>query len=341
MFRQMKFIIFLFLIFTSEICSLHARKTELSSSHYLNHQKKKHFLLLRAPDNPLVEKIKEKFNKIGASLEQSKLFNFLLGAALKTFSSLEGGELLNIGKCVVMSIEVFYQAHKFPEKNTKELQAMAKANEAELASQLKQADDKESSQAHETLIEKFKDTEKEALKVDCETKDQLLKEPDGLDYIDDVDTENEETAHFLQTNSDHQFNPKKFFRKIKEKFKALKDKFSKLLEKLKAQLLKIEETLKAWLNKPIVKALIAFFECALVPILTMALKGVVSAVSVATGLSVINVVKQGPKFLKMIIDGIKSIRTGFLKKTIKEKYLEYGKGTASILLATILSALGS
>ena len=108
---------------------------------------------------------------------------------------------------------------------------------------------------------------------------------------------------------------------------------------MKEKLLKLEATVKAWLNKPTSKALISFVECASAPILKLVLSGGISFAKFITGIQLIEIVSQAPKFLKMIIDGIKHLRVGWLKTNIKEKYMEYGKGTANLLALIVLSAI--
>lgn len=337
----MKFIIFFFLIAFSEVTSLKLKaasnKVALSLATKKHHKSR---ALVSLPENDLITKLKEKFNQWGTNAENSKIFNFFLGALLKAFSLLEGNEILEIIKCVVSSIEVFYNSHKFPEKSLKELQAEKKLDDAKMAEALKSAEAKENSD-DQALTDQMKSSEKDAREVNCQGESEIMKDPEGLDYIDDIET-NEETAKFVQISSEvKKFNPKKWVRNIKSKFKGLKDKFGKIIDAAAKKLSSLEVLIKKWLGKPIVKALINFFECALVQILTLALKGAANMTALVTGFSVISIVKQGPKFLKMIIDGVKSIRGGFMKKTIKEKYMDYGKGTASFLMVIVLAALGT
>lgn len=330
--KQMKFIVFLFLLAVSEVYSL---KLASAVAHESRRVSKSH--LLEKPDNPFVKALEEKFNKFGTRLENSKMFNFIAGAALKSFSLLEGNEILELLKCVVTSIEVYYNAMKFPKKTLPELKAMSTGlKDAEVNAKLEEAETTEKDDSG--LMEDFKDGQKKSHEVDCAATGEIIADEGGIDYVDDVGTE-EPVANTQRFKNGYQLP--KIFKKLKEKFKGLKAKFGAVIEKLKEKLKKLEETIKAWLAKPMVKALISFLECALPNILSLILKGGASFASMVTGISVLNIFKQGPKFLKMIIDGIKSIRSGFTKNSIKEKYMEYGKGTASLIMVVVLSAMGS
>ena len=92
--KQMKFIVFLMLLMLSEISATHLKTQDAEKRHHF--YGKNRLLLLTAGDNPLIEKIKAKFNQLGTAAENSKLFNFMLGAALKIFSLLQGNEVLDI-----------------------------------------------------------------------------------------------------------------------------------------------------------------------------------------------------------------------------------------------------
>ena len=364
--KQMKFIIFFFLLFFSEVYSLehqiktqHQAKTQFQlKARRAQNFKKVRKALVSIPKNPLVESIQKKFNSLGADLENSKWFNFLVGATIKSISLLEGNPILDITKCAVSGVEVFYNAHKFPAKSLKELQDMSSADDKAAAAALAETDKAaDISEEDHKMLSEMSESEKDARILECKANKELMKEKDGLDYMDDVETEETKTneeiteqqaklgvkAQFLQveTLTDEQFNPKKLFKKLKAQFKSLKEKFSKLAELFKEKLLKLEKIIKKWLDKPIVKALISFMECSLPSILTLIIKGGASFLTAVTGMSVINIVKQGPKFLKMIIDSVKSLRSGFMKKAIKDKYQEYGKGTASLVMVVILSITGS
>ena len=329
----MKFIVFLFLLIVSEVYSL---KLASAAAHE-SRRASKALGYLKKPDNPFLTALEEKFNKFGTKLENSKMFNFLAGASLKSFSLLEGSAILDLLKCVVTSIEVYYNAMKFPKKTLPELKALATGlKDADVNKKLEESETSEKDDAG--LMEELKDGQKKSHEVDCAATGEILADEGGIDYVDDVGTEEPE-ANAQRFRNGYQLP--KIFKKLKEKFKGLKAKFAAVVEKLKEKLKKLEETIKNWLAKPMVKAFINFLECSLPTLLTMILKGGASFANMVTGISLINIVKQGPKFLKMVIDGIKSIRSGFTKNTIKEKYMEYGKGTASLLMVVVLTATGS
>ena len=328
--KQMKFIVFLFLLAVSEVYSL---KLASAAAHE-SRRASKALVYLKKADNPFVKALEDKFNKFGTNLENSKMFNFLAGAALKTFSLLEGNAILDLLKCVVSSIELYYNAMKFPKKTVPELKALA--TELKDADVNKKLEETEKGEKDDTgLMEELKDGQKKSHEVDCAATGEILADEGGIDYVDDVGTE-EPVANAKGFRNGVQLP--KIFKKLKEKFKGLKAKFAAVIEKLKEKLKKLEETIKIWLAKPMVKAFINFLECALPTVLAMILKGGASLAGMVTGISVINIVKQGPKFLKMIIDGIKSIRSGFTKNSIKEKYMEYGKGTANLIMVVVLTA---
>ncbi len=215
--KQMKFIIFFILIAFSEVSSLKL-KTESNTAAYnmlarKHHRSSKSRALVFLPESNLIEKVKAKFNSWGTNLENSKIFNFLLGALLKTFSLLEGNDILAIIKCVVSSVEVFYNAIKFPAKNLKELQAEQKIEDAKMEAALKAAEAGENAD-DAGLANEMKTSEKEAREVNCHGENEIMKEANGLDYIDDIET-TEEEARFSQSSSKvRKFNPKKWLKKI-------------------------------------------------------------------------------------------------------------------------------
>ena len=342
--KSTKFIIFFFLIIYSEVYAIELQKN--SRNQFIANYRSKRInrsrtlALVHEPENPLIKSIKDKFTSLGAKLETSKWFNFIMGAILKVIALLEGNPILDIIKCLVTGVEVYYNAIKFPDKKLEELKKMSQSeDEAKAKEATTQSDDLDKEKGDSDIVKELKEGEKDARNLDCAGSAEVMKDEEGIDFIANVGTEDDEEvpAKFVQT----QWNPKKFFKKLGKKFKSLQEKFAKVVEAFKEKLLKLENKFKEWLNKPIVKALITVFECAVVPILTMALKGFSNLAAVATGFSLINIFKQGPKFLKMVIDGIKLLRSGFLRKTIKEKYMDYGKGTATLLMVLIQTAVGS
>ena len=334
---------FLFLVSSSSYQKGHLKVLETRSDS-LN-------TVFYSSETGLIQTIKDKFNSFGAKLETCKFCNFMLGAVLKIFSLLEGNTILDIVKCVVNSVETYYNAVKFPQKSLDELKDLAKKNEDETKNQLEAG---EKNVENSDDLKEMDDYEKSTRKLECSSNEELMKESDGLNFIENVDP-NEDHSEELELTSSLQkfaqisnekklikkkkFNPKKLFKKLKSKFSVLKDKFKHLIEKMKEKLLKLEATVKAWLNKPTSKALISFVECAAAPILKLVLSGGISFAKFITGVQLIEIVSQAPKFLKMIIDGIKHLRVGWLKTNIKEKYMEYGKGTANLLALIILSAI--
>lgn len=333
----MKFIVFLILLFVSDVHSMNVRADSLRES---RRAESKVLTYLKKPENPFVKALEDKFNAFGTTLENSKFFNFVAGAALKAFSLLEGNVIGDLIKCVVTSIEVFYNSVKFPAKTLDEVKAMSKGlSDAAVKDALK--DSEAGDGTDDAAVQgELKDGHANSHEIDCQATGEVIKEEGGIDFIDDVGTEEAADApKFSQVEGEAVVVLPKIFKKLKEKFKGLKNKFAGVVEKFKAKLAKLEETVKKWLAKPIVKSVISFLECSLPNILTLIVKGGASFVGMFTGISLINIVKQGPKFLKMIIDGIKSIRTGFTKNSIKEKYMEYGKGTASLIMVVILTAI--
>jgi len=122
--------------------------------------------------------------------------------------------------------------------------------------------------------------------------------------------------------------------KIKEK---LKNGLKKIAEKFQKLALKVKELL----DKPLVKTIIYFVECALPNIAEMIVSGIGGMLLNFTGANLFGLIKNGPKFIRMLIDGFKSLRAGFKEtKSLQNKYINYGKGTASLVMLVILSALG-
>lgn len=336
--KQMKFIVFLFLFIFSDVYAL---KLNSQAHRFTRVSKSKALTYLKQADNPLIKAFKEKFNSLGAQLEQSKFFNFLAGAGIKAFSLLEGNEIGDILKCVVTSIEVFWNSVKFPEKSLEEVKALSTGLDDTATGNALTTAESDDGTDDKTVVDGMKEGQKSTYEVECATTTSLMEDEGGLDYVDEIGTEEPITLAGMRFSQVEGQKLPKFFKKLKAKFASLKNKFEGLVNKFREKLAKLENVVKKWLAKPIVKSLINFFECSLPSILTLILKGGASFAGMFSGISLINVIKQGPKFLKMIIDGIKSIRNGFTKKTIKEKYLEYGKGTASFIMIIFLTAMPS
>lgn len=133
----------------------------------------------------LIKTIKEKFESFGAKLETCKFCNFMLGAVLKIFSLIEGNTLLDIVKCVVNSVETYYNAVKFPQKSLDELKDLGKKNEADAKNQLQEG---EKAVENGEDLKDMDDYEKSARRLECSSNEELMKEKNGLDFIEHVDS---------------------------------------------------------------------------------------------------------------------------------------------------------
>ena len=314
-----KIAILLFFVLTSDISFVESYKLKLSRS-----EGKKSF----------ISKLKDSFKKYSDKLQNSKFFNFVLGAAFKFISLAESNVILDTAKCVAVGIETYYTGVKPSAKDVKDKKPEDMLNEAE-------GEDKPG-EFDENVVE----SEIEARKANCESTSHVETAED-LEIFDDDDgsLEDDLEEEVEIVKKERKFRSlksmaKKFKHKVKKVAKKALNKFTSALDKFKKKMEEIGEKIKAWLNKPMTKAIIAFAECALPVIFSAVTNGTQAISNLMTGFAIIKFIKLGPKYLRMIIDAVKSFRTGFLKDDIKVKFMEYGKGTASCIMIVLLSALG-
>lgn len=290
----------------------------------------------RADENKsksFLAKIKSAFTKFSDKLQNSKFFNFILGAALKFVTLSESNVILDGAKCIAAGIETYYTGVKPSAKKDKKPEDMlTEALDAD-----KGSDDFDKNVA---------DMEIEARQANCETTE--VKTAEDLEIFDDEGSLEDELNDEIEEEKKQRSRKfrkihfKKMIKKIKAKATKAFEGFKKKMNKWKEKFDKWNEKIKNWLNKPIVKAVIAFTECA-VPVIFSAVAGGSAAISnLVSGFAVFKFVANGPKYIKMIIDAIKSFRNGYLKKPddIKGKYMLYGNGTASLIMIVLLSVLG-
>lgn len=363
---KMKVCIILFLIISLECHSLaiHSRKTFRSDENSEDDSQP-----------TILEKIKDAFRSKFQAAKDSKLFNFLFGAVMKILNMLNGNPLLNIGICAINSIEVYFLAAKFPQLQLSEIKEQVEEKkqnnkkidfEKELLELEMQEDDEMGGDSEESEVA--------AMEADCSAKSAVLEniekgteeeitvsviegEGDFEDIIEEATEKKEEKENSLNStkNKSKKKNKHKMFKKFKKAFKKkfeallqkikefkkkIKEKFNKAIEKLGGKLGPIKEKILKLLDKPIVKTLLFFFECALPNIAELIVGGIGSVVKMFSGFQIVSVIKSGPKFVKGILDTFKSFRTGYLDKNIQSKYMNYGKGTASLLMVVILGAIG-
>jgi hypothetical protein len=286
-----------------------------------------------------ITKLRSAFKKYSDKLQNSKFFNFVLGAALKFISLAESNVIIDTAKCIAVGIETYYTGVKPSSKDAKD-----KKPEDMLTEALNE--DKENDEFDKDVVK----SEIEARKANCASTSDLESAED-LELFDDEETLEEDLEDELEEVKKEKTRKyrrgfKSKMTKLKNKVKKIagkvKEKFKKALEKFKEGFKKLGEKIKVWLNKPITKAIIAFAECAL-PVLFQAVSGGAAAfTNLMSGFAVFKFIANGPKYLKMILDAVKSFRTAFLKKAddIKGKFMEYGKGTASLIMIVLLSVLG-
>lgn len=285
-------------------------------------------------------KIKTAFKKYSDKLQNSKFFNFILGAAFKFISLSESNVILDAAKCVAVGIETYYTGVKPSAKDAKDKKPDDMLTEA-------LAEDKDSDDFDTDVAQ----MEIDSRKANCESTSDVKTAEDLEIFDEDEGSLEEELADEVEEVKKQRSRKyrrgfksmaKKFKNSVKKIASKAKKKFLSALDKFKEGFKKMNEKIKAWLNKPITKAIIAFAECA-VPVIFTAVAGGTSAVSnLMSGFAVFKFIANGPKYIKMIIDAVKSFRVGYLKKPdeVKAKYMEYGKGTASLIMIVLLSVLG-
>jgi hypothetical protein len=365
--KIMKLLIMLFLIISLECHTVRTliKRSKNLTSELANEEKKS----LQGNMSILTEKFKELFGKA----QESKIFNFIFGAVLKIISLMNGNAVMEVGKCIVGTVETFFTSYK-PENINKTYQEIKQEVDAKVKDVESLKNDLDSKE--ENLDEVGEDTaqyELDTRKLDCKVRDKISEElkrenvddPEIEASLVDGDDEIEEALEETSNANKKKTVTPKFIeishkpkvlkilgRALKEKLDALKEKLKNVKNKIKKKLkegieiiagnfTKLAIKVRALLDKPLVKTLLYFVECALPSILEIISGGVVGLLTAFTGANIFPLIKNGPKFIKMLIDGFKSLRAGFKEtKSLQNKWMNYGKGVACIVMLIVLSALG-
>jgi hypothetical protein len=364
--NKMKFLIILFLIISLECHSVSTHYKRYKRHQVVGDAESKSKINLSNPQNVL-ESLKTHFYKLLQNAQNSRLFNFIFGAVLKIISLINGNAVLELGKCVVNTVEVYFTSVKFPEKPLDDIKKELNNTKIE---NLSRNITKTEEEIDDDLGKDMERSEIDALKVDCVAKSQVLDDEsikeeekveliDGDDDVDNIIQENNipkqatpNDVSFIQKKEDKFKNNgkspilrslSKKFKKIKDKFKNLSKKLSKAFKNFREVFSKLKAKILKLLDKPIVKTLLFFFECSLPNIIELILSNGMKLAEILTGFQLFKILKNSPKFVKMLVDGFKSLRTGFKEKVtnIQSKYMNYGKGVATLLMAVILGTLGS
>jgi hypothetical protein len=317
----------------------------------------------------ILEKIQESFISKVKAAKDSKLFNFIFGAVMKILNLLNGNAMINLAMCAVNSLEVYFVAVKFPAAPLTEIKE--KLNIGTEQQEIEGNDLSEQLFASEMqenidMGEETDESEVAAMEAECASKSALL---DGMENGTEAEitvsvVEGEGDIKEILAEAKKKLEPKaqnekkkgkgiintiirrakkiskNVIQKVKEIKKKLKPIFKDAIDKLSTKLAPIKEKIIQLLDKPIVKTLIFFVECALPNIVELIVGGMSAIVKMFTGFQIISLIKNGPKLVKMILDAFKSLRSGFLDDNIQSKYINYGKGTAALIMAILLGTLG-
>jgi len=363
-----KLLILLILIISSE-CHLVSHKT---SKRLAVTSARKAFASSGANPQDVIASLKNGFKKIFNKAKESKLFNFLFGATIKILNTINSNELVEIGNCVVNSAEMYFVSAKFTlkELNSKknEPKSIDAGNIASNENKLSQVEKQEDDSKNEIGDDKLAQAELVAIQTECAGRSAILEESEGakekivlIEGEDEIENmlnggeENKNSESFLEFYSERKGNPKilkraktllKEFGKEKlenlKKFKnKVKEKIQKAMDKISKKFNIISEKIKEFLNKPLVKTLIFFFECAIPSLLGLVFEKNFDIVSMFADFDVFQLVLKAPKFAKMFVDAFKSLRSGFKETKLQAKYIHYGKGTATIIMLIIFSILGN
>jgi hypothetical protein len=335
----------------------------------------RNYLSIASDTNSSFENLKNGFQKFIKNAQNSKLFNFLFGAFLKIANTVNSNAVVDLGKCALNTIEVYITSVKFPDQPlTKLKENVTKldlkddkaATDGEIAKRTKELEtnettDDQKNNNSEKEIKEIAKSELDAVSIDCEKNSVIMSESglsdeEKIEFIDDdADDAEETTVAFLEGKFVKRDDKSKTLSSLKEKLKKkvdklkskikkfagkLKDKFSKAMDALKEKLASLGEKIKKLLDKPIVKTLIFFVECTLPNIVELIAGASKGFATLFSGFQLISLIKNGPKFVKMILDGFKSLRSGFKDKNVQSKYINYGKGSATLIMVIVLSALG-
>lgn len=311
------------------------------------------------------------FRETFGMAQESKLFNFYFGMIMQIFDLMNGNAIMDTAKCVVKTVEVYFTSAKFENlnKSYSEIIQEVENNPNSVSEIMTNLTENEGD--IEEIGEGTGKSELDVSEMDCKVKKEISKELeddkitdpnvvvsilDGDEDIEDVIGEATLSNENQAANSPSNAVPKVLRRlktSIQKKIKSIKEVLStikrKIRGKIKTVMKKFNEKfptvikkVREFLDKPLVKSIIHFVECALPSLVELIAGGIAAALGIFTGYNLFSLIRHGPKFVKMLLDSFKNLRTGFMEtKSIQKKYLSYGKGTASIVMLIILSTIGN
>lgn len=339
----MKSIIIFFLLVHCEVYSLQL-KSENHHHNFLSHQRswKLHHKMRQ---QEIIDAIRKKFSANGKNPDESKLCNFLIGAVMESYKILlQKTGLAQIQKCYNKAVSTYKTALESPTKGLKELDQNQDVSDAAAQQSLNDTQAGDTNQEDPAANSEIAQSEQTAEEVNTQVQEDVKKEEGGAELLANQEQEqnlDSAAVRFSQIKLPNFFKNNTVSKalsgateKLKSSVKKITSKLSDIVGKFKEKFNKIEEAVRKWFEKPIVKSLITFFACAtklgIAAFIYFMLKSITFILIIAKSIS----------YLRLLIRGVKAIKTGISKTTIKEKYTEYGKGTADFAALIVLFSLG-